>query len=523
MTAHRPVRSRALVTTAVLAGSLLLEGAASAAGLYFPDRGVRPLGRGGAFVAGADDLGSIAYNIAGTYDAGGAVLVDGSWVNFNSEYTRQALVDQVDPNTGKTVNQFLQTYPTVNGSTPFLPIPTLAASFQPHPQWVLSLGAWAPYAGLPTYPDTVQNKPAPQRYSLLSLNGSALAFIGAGAAFAPNKEWRFGLSAGVLAGTFQSTVVFSGCVPEKFLCANEDPQWDVLAQLKAVPIIAPAGQLGAIWIPSPKVRAGLSFQLPVFVRAGATIRTRLPSSAVFEKASQEGQDADLAFDLPWNLRAGVELRLVENFRLEIGGGFEQWSMHDKIRVTPKGIALKNIAAFPETYNLPPIDLPRNFQDTFSVRAGGEYALTLLGQKWDLRGGVTYESSAVPNDYLHVLTFDSDKVVGSLGLSLHVGSVRFDAVYAHVFMFDRSVDPKSAKIAQVSPVVANPPERPDYINGGLYSARADIVGLGLTYQYGAVPKDYTPLSDPEAEPPEKEKPEKGGAGKDKARSSDKGGE
>lgn len=469
--------------------ALLTSQSAGAAGLYFPDRGVRPLGRGGAFIAGGDDLGAVAYNIAGTYDAGGAVFLDAAWVNFSSEFTRQAIVRQVDPNTGEPVGEFLQTYPTTNGSTPFLPIPTLAVSFQPHEQWVLSLGVWAPYAGLPSYPEVVEGKPAPQRYSLLSLNGSALAFIGAGAAFAPNKEWRFGVAAGVLAGSFQSTVVFSGCVPERFFCANEDPEWDVLAEMKATPIVAPTGQLGAIWIPSPLVRAGLAVQLPVFVRAGATVRTRLPAAPVFEKATQEGEAADIAFDLPWNIRAGVELRLIEDLRIEVGGGFEQWSMHDKIRLAPKGIALKNIASFPETYLIPAIDLERSFQDTFSVRAGGEYSLELLGQRWDLRAGVSYESSAVPDEYLHVLTLDSDKVSTSLGLGVHIGKVRLDVAYGHVFMMDRAVDPASAKIAQVSPVVANDPERPNYINGGQYSSRGDILGLGVTYQYGDVPKDY----------------------------------
>lgn len=478
-----------MVSTLTAGGLSLVPSSAEAAGLYFPDRGVRPLGRGGAFIAGGDDLGAIAYNIAGIYDAGAAVLIDASWVNFNTEYTREAIVQQVDPNTGEPVGKFLQTFPTVNGSTPFLPIPTLAVSIQPHPQWVLTLGVWAPYAGLPTYPETVNDKPAPQRYSLLSLEGSALAFIGAGAAFAPNKEWRFGLAAGVLAGTFQSTVVFSGCVPDKFLCATEDPEWDVLAEMKAVPIVAPTGELGAVWIPNPMIRAGLSVQLPVFVRAGATVRTRLPSTPVFEEATQDGEAADIAFDLPWNLRAGVEFRPFENLRIEVGGGFEQWSMHDRIRVSPKGIALKNIAGFPETYYIPAIDLPRKFQDTFSVRAGGEFSYPVGGTQLDFRAGASYESSAVPSEYLHVLTMDSDKVSAALGVSVHLGKVRLDATYGHIFLLDQHVDPATAKIAQVSPVTANPPESPDYVNGGSYSGRADIVGLGLTYQFGEVPKEF----------------------------------
>src|ERR1700691_3535901 len=53
--------------TALLCAVTLSVGAgeARASGLYFSDRGVRPLGRGGAFVAGADDLGAIWYNPAG--------------------------------------------------------------------------------------------------------------------------------------------------------------------------------------------------------------------------------------------------------------------------------------------------------------------------------------------------------------------------------------------------------------------------------------------------------------------------
>ena len=53
-------------------------------GLYFTDRGVRPMGRAGAFVAGADDLGAIWYNPAGIADAGTSILFDASWLQFSS-------------------------------------------------------------------------------------------------------------------------------------------------------------------------------------------------------------------------------------------------------------------------------------------------------------------------------------------------------------------------------------------------------------------------------------------------------
>jgi long-chain fatty acid transport protein len=467
---------------AALGGPWLASAPAEAAGLYYADRGVRPLGRGGAFIAGADDLGAIAYNPAGMFDAGGQFLIDGSWVHFTSDYTREANLRQIDPNTGKQVGTYRQTVPTVQGTTPVLPIPTLAVSFQVHKQVVLALGAWAPYAALTTYPDKVNNAPAPQRYSLLSLDGSLLTFVGAGVAYAPIKELRLGAVVGVLTGKFVSRVNFSGCPPESLLCAAEQPSWDVRAQLAVGPIVAPTGELGAIWIPHPSWRAGVSVQLPVYVRSPATLNAVLPATSLFAKASQEGQDAHVAFNLPWSLRAGVETRVVDNLRVELAFNFDRWSMHNNITVTPDNIAFKNVAGFPPLYNVPPVVIPRGFQDSVSVHLGGEYSFQAGGLSWEARAGVSFETSAIPNAYESVLTLDQNKVTTAVGGSLHWRKLRFDLTYAHVFGFDVTVDPGDAKIALISPVKTNPPRYPDTINGGAYSARADVIGLGLAYTF-----------------------------------------
>jgi len=473
-------------TSLAVAAPAMVSTAAStadAAGLYFADRGVRPLGRAGAFIAGADDLGAIAYNPAGIFDAGNQFLFDGSWVNFTSDYSRQAILRQVDPNTGEPIGSFVQTFPAVNGSTPFLPIPTIVGSYRLNDQWVAALGVWAPNATLTSYPS---DRMAPQRYSLVTLDGSALAFVGGGLAYSPIKELRLGVTIGVLTGIFKSQVVFSGCVPERFLCAPEDPDWDVWAQLNAGPIVAPTGRLGAIWIPSSKWRIGAAFQLPVWVRTGATITTRLPATPFFEKASQEGDSADVAFDLPWEFHLGVEGRLIDNLRVEIAGGYQHWAMHDKISVTPNGIALKNVAGFPSEYFIPQVDLTRNFQSSASVHVGGEYTLPVSKYLMTARGGVSFESGSIPKEYLNVLTLDSDKVTMALGGSFHMGKVRLDATFAHVFAFGATVDPAEAQMTPVSPVQANPPQNLNTVNGGIYSFRANIVGLGLAYTFDAAP-------------------------------------
>src|SRR5271154_1911024 len=93
---------------------------AHAAGLYVTDRGVRPLGRGGAFVAGADDLGAVWYNPAGLADAGTSFLLDASYLHFASTYTAQA---QVANTSGA---KYSDSSPSTSGSNLFLPVPTVA-------------------------------------------------------------------------------------------------------------------------------------------------------------------------------------------------------------------------------------------------------------------------------------------------------------------------------------------------------------------------------------------------------------
>src|SRR5690606_33731597 len=130
----------------------------------------------------------------------------------------------------------------------------------------------------------------------------------------------------------------------------------------------------------------------------------------------------------------------------------------------------NLPGFPNPYALPAIDIPRNFQDTWSVRLGAEYLVEGGGVGWQLRGGASYESSAVPEEYLSVLTVDIPKVTLALGLGIHYEDARFDIMYAHVFGPEVVVEPENAQMPLLSPVEANVPE-PHTINGGNYSARA----------------------------------------------------
>jgi long-chain fatty acid transport protein len=457
---------------------------AEAAGLYTADRGVRPLGRGGAFVAGADDLGAVWYNPAGLADAGTTLFIDLAWMNFSSEYKRKTQVTDA----GGTVRTY--EYPRVDGTTPFLPIPTLGGTynFGDKKQYTAAFSVLAPYASIASYPLTVNGQPSPSRYSLVSLDGSALAVAGAYFSYKPIEQIRIGGGLQALVGNFNSRVVFSASPPDRLISSPEDPTYDALSQLKVGPIVAPSANFGIIAIPEKHVRIGLSGQLPFWVNAPATIQVRLPTAAVFDNARQEGEDARVRFRLPPIVRAGIEYRTdlgdENNLRIEVAYVREFWSLHESIDVRPENVKLYGITGFPSPFGVAPISLPRHFQDSNSFRAGFEYSTKSIftSNRTDLRAGISYETSGIPEQWVSPLTYDANKVVGGAGGSLHAGeNWRLDAVAALVLLDGTQVPPDQAQVPRVNPVQGNP-TKTEAINGGDYSARAIILGVGAQYKF-----------------------------------------
>lgn len=468
------------------AAAMAAAGNARAAGLYFSDRGVRPLGRGGAFVAGADDLGAIWYNPAGIVDAPTSVLVDATWLHYTSSFARQA---QTTSDTGTT---FVQLFSSVSGSTPVLPIPTIAGSYRfgDREQYAAAIGVYAPMVPVTTYPQTITNgngttSPAPQRYSLISLDGSLLVVTGAWFAWKPIEQLRVGAGFQMLVGTFKSTVDFSACPPDNLVCAGEDPSYDAYSQLNVGPIVSPSGNLGVTYVPMKKVRIGASGQLPFAVDAPAKVDVRLPTAVEFDNAYQQGDDARVKFTLPAVMRLGVEVRPLDeshDLRIELAYVREFWSEHQSISITPTDIQLYKITGFPSPYAVSPISIPRGGQDSNSIRLGGEYMLPIQDYRLQLRAGLAYESSGIQQAYVSPLTIDSDKYTVAIGGGLFIGKHwRFDAVYAHIFMSDVNVSPAQAAVPRVNPVQGNPTATAS-VNGGSYSAAADAIGVGMQYVF-----------------------------------------
>lgn len=462
----------------VLLGAVLAAPLAGASGLYVGDRGVRPLGRGGAFVAGADDLGALWYNPAGLVDAGASTLVDASWVSLVTAFTRQVRL------TDSAGASWVGAMSPVQGTSAFLPVPTLAGSwaFGEDKRLVVAAGVLSPQLTQMRYPLTLSDgSPSPARYSLVSMEGSVLLIPGVSAAYRLRDFLQVGVGVNLLTGSFVTRTMFNTSPPDRLLSAPEDPAYDALSELRASSVVAPSASFGLVAIPERHVRVGLSGQLGYSLDAAATVRVRLPQAAVFDSARQEGDQARLRLKLPAILRAGVEVRPLEALRVEVGYAREFWSEHQSIDIAPENVRIYDVPGMPSPFTVPSMSIPRRFQDSQSFRIGGEYVLRVHRQVvLELRGGLSYEQSAIPTAYLTPLTADEDKVTGSVGLGVRLGErLRLDAVYSRDFGALRQVTPSEAAVPRINPMGGD--DSPSQgMNAGTYQLESHVLGLGASY-------------------------------------------
>lgn len=470
-------RSWRLGAAAFAAGAVAFLSAApaSAAGLYFSDRGVRPMGRAGAFVAGADDLGAVWYNPAGLADAGTSVLVDFAYLNYNTSYARQLQIADAE-GTYHTV-----TSPTVNGTGLPLPIPTLAWSLKLNSRFTIAGGFLEPQVALASYPSTVAGQPSPARYSLGSFGGSVLGILGGWVAWKPIEQLRIGAGLMAFTGELQANVTFSTCPTANLVCAMEQPDFDANSHIKVGPFLAPSANAGIIWAPWPFLRFGASGQLPMVVSSQAQIQIQLPSNEVFDSAQVDGSSAHVNFTLPAIARFGIEARPISALRIEATYVREFWSEEQNITAYPEGITISGITGLPPSVKVPTIIFPRNFKDSSSFRLGGEYSFKVGSFTLDARAGVSYEESAVPVPYVSILSLDMNKVTTATGLGFHFAKHwRLDFTYAHFFCNSVYVAPSVAQIPHINPLNGNAPL--EAVNGGTYNTEADLIGLGANYVF-----------------------------------------
>lgn len=440
---------------------------AQAAGLFLAPRGVRPLARAGAFVAGADDPNALSYNPAGLAFSQNGILIDVGLPLHNTDYTRQ------NPASGEFM-------PTVQGEGMMLPSPTIAGSyrFEEFPELTFGTSLHADYPLLQNWPDELPDgSPAPQRYAILNYHGTAVVKLSGGVAWMPVEGLAIGAAFQVFTGVFASEVTLSNCDGAFFCSFPESPDYDARIQFASKPFMAPGFHLGLVYSPVDLVRFGAAFESGYNINADSVLRTRLPSAAAYSEATldPEEPEAEVRFRLPMAVRLGLELRDEDHWRVELAWVWENWAVHDVLELGIQEAVIRNVVGIGD-YRLTEVDIPRHLRDTWSLRVGAEGRLP-LSTPITLRGGFAYEPSAVQDEYLTAMSVDTDKVIMAVGAGISLGSAVLDFTYSFIFMPTRTI--LSSEVLQTS--AARPPwDGRTTIGEGIYESRAHLLGLGVTW-------------------------------------------
>ena len=239
----------------------------------------------------------------------------------------------------------------------------------------------------------------------------------------------------------------------------------------------PPGPLGAQFDASPVRFDGTGYLEADFSKNG------FYESGVIVEPIARDDDVRLAIKMPWVVRGGLAFRPNENLELELSGTWENWSNFEEIVLTDIDMTVdvdNTNPLFPEDPSITDdVTLPSTYQDSYSVRLGGEYR---VNDRLDVRAGAMYESSAVPPEIMAVDLVDGPKYGGGVGVTPHLGPVDVDLAFFALKVQDQQISDSQVHQIQVD-VLSAEVEEGDVVGNGTFESLIWMPSVGLAYHFG----------------------------------------
>ncbi len=481
---------------------LFLAATADAAGYYLLDSGTRGVTRAGAFVAGVNDLSAQYYNPAGLIRLKQTqAFVNLTLVSQTVDFTRIDYDASGNPQT---------TYDGVSNEDPAMPVPMVAFSSRfGLPDTVFAFGLYTPSAPTLGYPEE-----GAQRYSLIDsliLKGS----LGPSVAHRFN-DWLTvgaGIAATFVSADYALTLTTCG---DPDICGSSpddpagDPTYDVDIVLAMTDPVRFDWNLGLLVEPTETLAIGFSMNPPMKVSGTGSISADfgeehyLVKNNLLTDSTFSDDQVTVLQTLPWVFRLGAAVSPTERAQIELAGVYETWGMTEETVVTDVNLEMginseSELLAFAGDADIPEsvvvdddIVLPLGFSNTWSVRLGGDFAVT---DTITARGGVGFESSAVPQSTQSVASVDGNKLILGLGGTITLmDRLDLDLGFAQSRLQSRSI--KNSEVRQiVIPLFPIPLseldthfndlgiEEGEVIGNGEFSSHATFMTAGLTVRFG----------------------------------------
>lgn len=383
-----------------------------AGGFQLNEHGARAMAQGGAWAARAYDGSAIFFNPAGLgFQKQGSVYLGTTIIMPASTFygptnlgqsTKNEMVSQVF-----TPINIYATYPLMEGL-------------------VVGIGINNPYGLGTEWPETWSGRYITQKVDLMSFY------------FSPTLAYKVSdqLSIGIGMNYVTGDVTLSR-IANAANFGGSEPQ--VKLDLSGTGI---GFNAGAIFKATEQLSVGVSYRSSVKIDAEGTAKFK-PTSALFPEG-----DASAALELPATAFIGVAYKLMDNFEMEADYQYVGWSSYKELKIEFK----KNNTSSTS---------PKNYEDTYILRVGGEYTMDAL----QIRFGYLFDANPVTDHYTEPLLPDADRNGFNIGAGYKINdNMSVDLSYLFLKFAERSVTNTEVQF------------------DGVYQANANLFGVNFGYTF-----------------------------------------
>jgi long-chain fatty acid transport protein len=486
------LKSRVGLSTLLLAAAVAPPAFADG-GYYTGALGPRAAGRGGAFVARADDVTAVSINPAGLADLDGTVIQVGNQFSYYGyDYTRAPTLDYGQSPTPSQPTVFDKVH---NGTPWQAALPFIGISSRLGLRdWAFALAAFAP-------PGTSKEQfplDGGQRYLMVDRQAIILNY-------AASAAWRFhdlfgvGVTLEWIAVPRLDYSLVINANPAQGSVNPVSSMYDILAETTGSDPFTFNAIVGAWFRPSPSLQFGLAGQIvPANIVTHSTLTLTALDPALLgtiatTRNGNIANDVTVTLPLPLLVRGGGRYRHLaagrELFDVELDVEYETWSRAKAFTVEStvdgKSLVATPMMAAGSPVSIGTITVPKQWKNVLSVKLGGDF--NLVPERWTLRAGVYYETAAAPSAYANVDFAAGAQLGGALGTSLLLHAWEVALTYQLRYQPSFTVAEADARVYQQTPggSCTAPSSDPNVcnVNAGSYAATSHHVSLALIYRFG----------------------------------------
>lgn len=465
-------------TLCVLAFTLLgAPAVVRAAGFEYPVQGTHALGRGGAFTAAADDPSAMYWNPSRlSLLRGTRFLYNHSFVDVRNTFQRAPQLHEGD----------WLTWDPAEEQTGFflLGVSLFVTSDFGLDDWTFGLGFVGPSSvgagSFPGDPDSAT------RYAFVEKD-LLMAYYTASAAWKYEDWFGVGVSLQYVdMPKMQYSLVIEG--PNATGGRPDKNLWDIRNTLDMSDRVGFSALVGAWARPLPWLEIAASARVvPIAIDATGEIHMEGTDNSILSEAEEVSLGGAIHFTIPATVQVGARYVHLDGkrevFDVEVDFVWEQWSVLDEYDVEfdaegAKFTDLNDPTLVLLEFQPQDFKLVRKYQDTFSVRLGGQWN-AIPEHLWVRLGGL-WESAAVPHERTMTDFASYDRLGVAFGLSGQLYGVELSFAYAHLFLVPRNVYPDEAAVTslRLNPDFSGEIVPGPVVNAGRYEGGFDVISIGV---------------------------------------------